>query len=391
MKNTSTALIRLGVTTSLFFATVSVNAQIAPPPSTTCYPSRLVPSFTAPDNGFNPTAGTAVPLSVKLADDCGNPISNGTVTVSFSNGNADVKLTGGTGGVYTGSWTPSGSTTNFLNATANASAPFKITNPFGTTTITYIGTAVLTGSIGGDASTPLLFTGGTVNAASNDPSGFAAPGAFMSIYGRGLADSTQAADSLPLPTTLAGTSVSLNGQPLPLHFVSATQINVVIPFTTPSYGMQTLTVTRNGKTSNTIPLNMLAADPAVFKAGTSQGVIVNGATNVVADSSNPVKAGDVIVIYANGLGLTSPAVTTGAATPTDQLYPTAARVSVWINNQPAQVFFSGLTPGPFTSLYQINAYVPSGVTPGDNVPVVIGEDVGSIAQRISPPVTISVR
>jgi uncharacterized protein (TIGR03437 family) len=49
------------------------------------------------------------------------------------------------------------------------------------------------------------------------------------------------------------------------------------------------------------------------------------------------------------------------------------------------VAFSGLAPG-FVGLYQIDASVPSGVTPGNQVPVVV-----TIAGVISPAVSIAVR
>ncbi len=49
------------------------------------------------------------------------------------------------------------------------------------------------------------------------------------------------------------------------------------------------------------------------------------------------------------------------------------------------VSFSGLAPG-FVGLYQIDAIVPAGITPGNQVPVVV-----SIAGETSPPVTIAVK
>ena len=60
-------------------------------------------------------------------------------------------------------------------------------------------------------------------------------------------------------------------------------------------------------------------------------------------------------------------------------------VTVMIGGRPAAVSFSGLTPG-YAGLYQINAVVPAGITPGDAVPVVI-----SVAGQTSPPVTMAVR
>ena len=43
-------------------------------------------------------------------------------------------------------------------------------------------------------------------------------------------------------------------------------------------------------------------------------------------------------------------------------------------------------PAPAFAVYQVNAVVPAGVTPGSNVQVVL-----ALAGQISPPVTIAVR
>lgn len=56
-----------------------------------------------------------------------------------------------------------------------------------------------------------------------------------------------------------------------------------------------------------------------------------------------------------------------------------------IGNVRGNVLFSGLAPG-FVGLYQINVQVPSGVSPGSNVPLVV-----SIAGATAPTVTIAVQ
>ncbi|MBZ5595662.1 MAG: hypothetical protein LAP39_25770 [Acidobacteriia bacterium] len=96
------------------------------------------------------------------------------------------------------------------------------------------------------------------------------------------------------------------------------------------------------------------------------------------------KAGDVIVVYCAGLGTVTAPVASGAAAPADPLSRTVTPV-VTIGGLPAQVMFSGLTPG-YAGLYQVNAVVPAGVTPGDDVPLVL-----TIAGQASPAVTIAVR
>ena len=71
-----------------------------------------------------------------------------------------------------------------------------------------------------------------VTNAASAQRGRAAPGSIISIYGTGLAQSTDQARSYPLPMTLGGASVTVNGVPAPLFYASSTQINAQIPFET---------------------------------------------------------------------------------------------------------------------------------------------------------------
>src|ERR1035441_3920857 len=75
---------------------------------------------------------------------------------------------------------------------------------------------------------PQISQGGVTNAASY--STVLAPGELFSIFGTNLASATASAASVPLPMILAGTSVTVNGKPAPLVFVSPTQINAQIPY-----------------------------------------------------------------------------------------------------------------------------------------------------------------
>src|SRR5258708_1004448 len=80
------------------------------------------------------------------------------------------------------------------------------------------------------AQTPQIASGGIVNAASwSSP---VAPGALIAIFGTNLANREQSA-STPLPFTLGGTSLAINGIPAPLAFVSPGQINAQVPSSLP--------------------------------------------------------------------------------------------------------------------------------------------------------------
>ena len=112
---------------------------------------------------------------------------------------------------------------------------------------------------------------------------------------------------------------------------------------------------------------------------------MNAVTYAVADPAAPVTAGDVVAIFATGLGAVDQTIPDGAAAPSAPLANTLVKPTVTIGGQNAGVSFSGLAPG-FVGLYQIDAMVPGGITPGSAVPVVV-----SIAGQTSPPVTIAVR
>jgi hypothetical protein len=74
---------------------------------------------------------------------------------------------------------------------------------------------------------PQLTSAGTVNGA-NSSSGDFAPGSLITMYGDNLSTETAQANSFPVPTTLAGVRVILDGAPAPLLYVSPTQINAQV-------------------------------------------------------------------------------------------------------------------------------------------------------------------
>ena len=90
----------------------------------------------------------------------------------------------------------------------------------------------------------------------------------------------------------------------------------------------------------------------------------------MADSSAPAAAGEVVQVFATGLGATEPAVPSGQAPPSGTLARVTATVTATVGGQPATVQFAGLAPG-FVGLYQVNVQIPAGVTPGSAVPVVL--------------------
>jgi len=104
-------------------------------------------------------------------------------------------------------------------------------------------------------------------------------------------------------------------------------------------------------------------------------------------NSRPAKSGDFLTIYANALGAVQPAVPDGNAAPaTPPLATTTTDPVVTLGGVRCRLLFSGLVPG-LVALYQINIEVPSGVAPGNAVPLQIS--MGGVTS--SDKVTIAVQ
>ena len=143
---------------------------------------------------------------------------------------------------------------------------------------------------------------------------------------------------------------------------------------------------RSGQRGNSISVTIAARAPRILRLYIDRyGIIVNqdGSFPIPATpglASHPAKAGDVLVIYAIGLGQTSPAVTEGVSAPTSPLATVPAITSVLFggggfrgDSIAVTPMFAGLTPG-YAGLYQINVTVPPGLPPGETPVILLGDD-----------------
>jgi uncharacterized protein (TIGR03437 family) len=196
-----------------------------------------------------------------------------------------------------------------------------------------------------------------------------APGEIIAIFGTQLAASTQAAASVPLSTLMAGVTVSINGVAAPLLYVSATQLNVQIPYETPVNTSVNLTVDDNGQKASTT-LTATAAAPGIFV--TAQGTPVPYTT---------AAQGQTITLFVTGAGAVSPAQADGASpsagTPAGSLPMPQQTVTVTVGGVNAPVQFTGI-PAGLVGVLQVNYQVPSGAPVGAQ-PVVV--NVGGVASN----------
>jgi uncharacterized protein (TIGR03437 family) len=162
-----------------------------------------------------------------------------------------------------------------------------------------------------------------------------------------------------LPTQLAGVSVTIDGKPAFVEYVSPTQINVQAP-SDMTTGTVNVIVTNNGQASAPWMAQLLAVAPAFFMSGTSAiASILPGYTPVSATA--PAMAGDLVVLWGTGFGPTTPPVPAGmivTGAPVTSTLPV-----VTIGGVQVPVISSVLTTGT-AGLYQITIQLPATVPTG---------------------------
>jgi uncharacterized protein (TIGR03437 family) len=236
--------------------------------------------------------------------------------------------------------------------------------------------------------TPLVPSGGVVNGASFAANTAVGPGGIASVFGSNLASSITAASTLPLPTSLGGVQVLLNGTvKAPLFYVSPTQINLQVPVEATGTSA-TLLVNNGGLQGNTVTVPLASEAPGIFttaSSGSGQAAVLN-ADSSVNSGSNPAPTGTQVSFFATGLGVTVPAFTTGQVGATQEpLNRTVQQPVVTIGGVPATVQYSGLAPS-FVGLYQVNVVIPLGLASNPSSPVQI-----TINGKTANAVTIAVK
>ncbi len=221
---------------------------------------------------------------------------------------------------------------------------------------------------------PFAFAGGVVNNGTFGAGEPVAQGDIAAVFGDQFTyDAPQGASGLPLQTKLDNIQVMVNGVAAPIFFTSSGQINFEVPFAAATGG-GTVQVVRNGQAGNTIYVDINQRVPRfiLFGGYGPYAVMTDIDGNLTGIPSHPAKAGDTLVIYAVGLGPTSPSVANGAASPPSPNLaevPGTTQVCFGVETPFEQApcgtaGFTGLTPG-FVGLYQINVNVPSGVKSGN--------------------------
>ena len=319
----------------------------------------------------------------------------GTVGVAYLS--TTVTVTGGSG-VYTWSATglPAGMSIGSTTGAITGTPSTNLGSPF-----TVVVTVTDSTSATANHSYTLTINAAVLNlpvitSVSNAAGGqtVVAPNTYVSIYGTNFApaaftdDWSKSIVNGKLPITLDGVRVSVGGQDAYVSYVSAVQINVLLPEV--GFGSMAVTVTTAVGTSAPVNTTSQQYSPAFFPWPNGQPVATHVDFSLLAKAGTfpgtttiPAKPGEVIILWGTGFGPTTPTAPTGVAIPVSPTFNTASPVTFTIAGAPAPVYGTALASG-YAGLYQVVVTLPASLLNGDYTVI------ASINGSQSPPLTLTV-
>ncbi len=211
------------------------------------------------------------------------------------------------------------------------------------------------------------------------------PDSIVSAFGANMSSTTAAAASQPLPLSLGGVSVAVDGKLARLFFVSQNQINYQIPSGIPS-GSANVVVLNNGQMVSQGTIQVANVAPSIFTAnasgsGAPAGLLLrvkannqqvleplfrfDAALKQFAPAPIVRQAGEQLFLILFGTGFKQV-----ANTDNNSGNGVAENLQVNIGGVNAQVVFAGVIP-EFAGLAQLNVRIPDNAPVNPATPVVV--------------------
>lgn len=213
---------------------------------------------------------------------------------------------------------------------------------------------------------PCFSAAGVVNAASSVP-GALAPNTLASIYG------------VNLSAALSNVQVMVGGIRAPVYYASPQQVNLVIPCSTKA-GDYTISVMRDGWYGPEVRITLFDVAPAFFQLDADSAAAARPDGSVITKNA-PARPGEIVVLYATGLGRTIQADKCVSDTPpasADSIPRDAFDILLGGVAVPRErILYAGVAPG-FAGLYQVNLQLPESVSADPEIQI-------SMAGQASPP------
>ena len=418
---TGTSPISFTVTSSASWLTTNATTVVSTPYTltVTANPSGLTASATAyaATLTITPSGGTPVVVNVTFGI-AGLPVVSATpTTMSFTysvgGANPPTQTIAVSGGGAAASFTVSTSSSGWLSVTPTSgttpnTGTLNLTvtaNPTGLNanasgyngSITIAGTGTATGSTIVNVTFVVTAPLPTITKVTNGASfvqGAVSPGELISIFANasnpiGPVPSVQLTSAncpspcTNLPTTMGGVQVIFlpQGTPAPLIYVSATQINAIVPYEVQQAGGGvSVEVKYLGQASNAFVLQTATTAPGIITlngSGTGTAAMnqydTSGNYQGINSGSNPASPGWVLVLYVTGEG-SIPSAVTGSVTSAANIKPLVGAPTVLVDQLPATVQYYGEAAGDVSGVLQINVLIPTGIrtSQADTISFTIG-------------------
>jgi len=381
----ASAVVTLGNTTGLVKITVTAGSVT----------QTFTATATVPVSGLQYVSGNSqatlvntpfpAALVVKLVDGSGNGVAGVPISFALLSGNAVVSNA-------TPTTDAQGNASTIVTA-GGTSGPVNIAATYGTFSVTF----TLSVRLNGPGNIKF------VNGASFASTNVAAPGSIVTITGTNILTGVQGLysgfnvvgglpTSFPIPSGVGTGSVTFNGVPAPIYYVSNSggveQVTVQVPFETQP-GQANVTINAVGGGLTTVQLQIQPVAPGVFEStyGNQKVAVATRPDGSVVSPSNPARRGEAIRVYVTGLGQVSPAAATGSFGIPGQTV--LASIIVGLNDIGAGLISAEYAPG-MVGVYVLTVQVPADATTGPARPfgLIVSDSTGKqyTAQGTSIPI-----
>ncbi len=209
-------------------------------------------------------------------------------------------------------------------------------------------------------------------------SGPLAEGTLITVAGSSLADASETApeDARKLPVELAGVTVLMNGVAIPLLAAGQAEIRAQVPYSfggasSASFYIRTKHADGAVTITNAVALKLEPAAPGLFAFGGAEpraGMLLHNADQgsskgVPVTVSDSARVGDVITVWATGLGATADEYADpDSADDENANAPVLNQVRASVNNLPVEVI-SAVLPRDSWGIYELRIVLPPELRP----------------------------
>jgi uncharacterized protein (TIGR03437 family) len=249
--------------------------------------------------------------------------------------------------------------------------------------------ALALGPLADSSSTAPVYSADSIVNSASGVAGFFAPNTFISIYGQNLSRVTRAITSDDirsgiLPTALGSTGVRVlvNQIPADLWYVSPTLVNLLVP-TLLIAGPATLQLESDGVAGPPVSITLGALAPALWQLDATTVLAVHLDGSVVSAGS-PAKGGEVIVLFATGMGPTVPAQIPNQVANSAAQIAAKSDFTVVLNGtgvDTSKILYAGAAPGT-AGVYQINLMLPENVPKNPEIRIGTSDRMSAAARML---------